>query len=432
VAPADPVLGWELSDPITDPTRIDTDADMLTDGFELTPYQNELRPPNPPGTRTPLQATSAERGDSDGDGVSDGLERSLGGNPRVSDLVNLQDTDRDGLVDALEASPYEITTRRAHGRTFVLEDVCRNSTCPAQPVSVLPGGATSNPGVADTDDDGLGDAEERELGLDAGNDDTDADGLTDFDEVRGFELRDLGVVRTNPLNEDTDNDKRTDGEEAGRVGAPWVVTVLLPETPPREAFSNPLRSDTDLDRLLDGDEQAFFADPTNHNTDGDRRYDFVEVEDGTRTYLPDVDVRLFFGSVSIAKTGDGGDTDAAEISWLFIPDRGPNNTMIGNGAAPVGGQVPLGDGWWELGSISTSELVWEEFFVNGDVRELDGGATDCRANFPGFGLPDGDLPGIMAGRDLVVGTTPWRLHRHVVCTSGNEFDITVNLAIRAF
>ena len=61
------------------------------------------------------------------------------------------------------------------------------------------------PGSADTDGDGLTDAQEQQLGTDPNNPDTDADGLTDGDEQN--------VHGTNPLVADTDGDGSTDGEE---------------------------------------------------------------------------------------------------------------------------------------------------------------------------------------------------------------------------
>jgi hypothetical protein len=57
----------------------------------------------------------------------------------------------------------------------------------------------------DSDCDGLTDDEERKLGTDPYNPDTDGDGLNDYQEVR--------IYFTNPLNPDTDGDGRTDYQE---------------------------------------------------------------------------------------------------------------------------------------------------------------------------------------------------------------------------
>jgi hypothetical protein len=57
----------------------------------------------------------------------------------------------------------------------------------------------------DSDGDGLSNTEEQELGTDNGDADSDADGLSDFLEVR--------ELKTDPLNADTDGDGANDGHE---------------------------------------------------------------------------------------------------------------------------------------------------------------------------------------------------------------------------
>ncbi|MCK4744688.1 hypothetical protein KAS41_01355 [Candidatus Parcubacteria bacterium] len=57
----------------------------------------------------------------------------------------------------------------------------------------------------DQDREGLYDFEEKKIGTDPNNHDTDNDGLDDYYEVR--------IYRTDPLNPDTDNDGYSDGEE---------------------------------------------------------------------------------------------------------------------------------------------------------------------------------------------------------------------------
>ncbi len=74
-----------------------------------------------------------------------------------------------------------------------------------------PGGAEENGEAAavdpgrDSDNDGLKDLEEAELGTDPKKIDSDDDGLFDNEEV--------GVYKTDPLNPDTDGDGFTDGSE---------------------------------------------------------------------------------------------------------------------------------------------------------------------------------------------------------------------------
>jgi len=106
-------------------------------------------------------------------------------------------------------------------------------------------------GSLDCDKDGLTDSEEKRLGSDPCNPDTDGDGLTDFDEVRTF--------RTNPLKQDTDGDGLTDFQEI------------------RTHTTDPLNPDTDNDGLQDGQEIARKTDPKNPDTDGDGLTDGDEV-----------------------------------------------------------------------------------------------------------------------------------------------------------
>jgi len=92
----------------------------------------------------------------------------------------------------------------------VVETVTPTATTPTQT-------ATSNVSVdmanekllfgeaLDSDQDGLDDAREKQIGTDPNNPDTDNDGLNDSDEVI--------IWKTNPLNPDTDGDKYPDGTE---------------------------------------------------------------------------------------------------------------------------------------------------------------------------------------------------------------------------
>ena len=73
-------------------------------------------------------------------------------------------------------------------------------------------------GDIDSDGDGLTDREEMALGTDPFNPDTDGDGLTDGEEVK--------MYHTDPLNPDTDGDGLTDGAEVHV----WHTDPLNPDT----------------------------------------------------------------------------------------------------------------------------------------------------------------------------------------------------------
>lgn len=72
---------------------------------------------------------------------------------------------------------------------------------PSHTITSTPSGEDNT----DTDKDGLTNSEEEKLGTKIDNIDSDSDGLSDREEVR--------VYKTNPLNNDSDNDTYKDGEE---------------------------------------------------------------------------------------------------------------------------------------------------------------------------------------------------------------------------
>jgi outer membrane protein OmpA-like peptidoglycan-associated protein len=130
-------------------------------------------------------------------------------------------------------------------------------------------------GTSDDDMDGLMLKEEKLLGTDPKNPDTDGDGLNDGEEVQKY--------KTDPLKADTDGDGLTDGDE-----------VLKYKTDPLKADTDndglndydelmkyktdPLKADTDGDGLNDGDEvMKYKTDPLKADTDGDGLKDGDEV-----------------------------------------------------------------------------------------------------------------------------------------------------------
>src|SRR5215211_7736628 len=118
-------------------------------------------------------------------------------------------------------------------------------------------------GVGDSDGDGLTNEREASLGTDPLKPDTDADGLTDLEEVETYE--------TNPLVADTDADRLSDSDE--------VKTHL----------TDPRNPDMDSDGRLDGDEIAGGTDPRNPDSDGDGLKDGDEIKLGTDPRNPDSD-----------------------------------------------------------------------------------------------------------------------------------------------
>jgi thrombospondin type 3 repeat protein len=591
-----------IADPVTDPMGRDTDFDGLTDSFELVPYKNAID--------LPMRQTSPEHPDSDGDGLTDGVERNLGGDPRLNDAVQFTDSDHDGLTDAQEvgddngdfviddqergnagwdvtvtqmaprldspdqvnkvvakaivasASPGEylvtgvqnlklgtvVTIKQesssfqttvdkiagvfgtdgfvTFGLPFTLGTsgadislaVCQNGTCPPQHVTTVQR-VYSSKFDADTDDDGLTDFEEHELGTNPGcalqtnasgqptvdckpnqatkdldrdgvrdGWDTDRDGLTDFQEVRGFKLQDGTTVKTKPTYVDTDNDRRTDGEEAGVPGGEFIVR--LPAGVAYQAFTNPTKADTDFDQLVDGDEQTFAIDPTKANTDADNQGDYSEVQVGRRPAVPDMVVKMNFVRLEVTKDGEK-DGDAGDFQFEFnavLPNGdhplvaysdnhqngtvptlqldklpgakplaadGSGNCPDGNAGGPCwhitkngtntvvridgGLSVPFtldGSGRVvDVGSVSTTDAVPEQFGISGFLQEMDGAENDavaCKVNiFPDiFGNP-ADGTGLVKGSQLRLGVNSMAVHRSGVSCGDGDLDFTLMVSYTA-
>ncbi len=125
--------------------------------------------------------------------------------------------------------------------TFTSPEIVGGTTLTFRLVVTDPGGLSSSDDVvisvrdADPDRDGLLNSQERMLGTNPNNADTDGDGLSDGDEVNRY--------HTNPLRADTDGDGLTDGAEVNTY------------------HTNPLNRDTDGDGLSDGQEITAHLNP---------------------------------------------------------------------------------------------------------------------------------------------------------------------------
>lgn len=130
-------------------------------------------------------------------------------------------------------------------------------------------------GSADPDNDGLTNNEEKQLGTDPHNADTDGDGLSDGDEVNKY--------RTAPLKADSDGDGLKDGEEATKYKtdpnkADTDGDGLNDGDEIKKYGTDALKADTDGDGLNDGQEVTTYkTDPLKSDTDGDGLNDSAEV-----------------------------------------------------------------------------------------------------------------------------------------------------------
>ncbi len=302
--------GYELwLDPPTDPNDGDSDDDGLIDGLEGygNPETNHTDPNNPDtdgdglgDLQEIILGTDPLNPDSDGDGVLDGDEFfKYGTNPAW------EDTDFDGLLDGEELFLYHTNPldpdSDGDGLTDGLEVLYYDT----------------DPMDEDQDNDGLTDWEELFVFYTSPRMyDTDGDGLSDYEEV--------AIYLTDPLKWDSDNDtiwylnefgeytfEMSDGQEVKLYG------------------TNPLSSDTDGDGIYDSyelylgsglipDFEPVLLDPNSNDTDSDGIIDFHEyqitnVSNIIHPYISFVIITPFNTSVVNPDTDGDGLLDGEEL-----------------------------------------------------------------------------------------------------------------------
>ena len=219
---------------------------------------------------------------------------------------------------------------------------------------------TSDPELQDTDADGLSDLDEVQRGTDPRDVDTDDDGLLDGDdrtpqdeptrsawrnqgivEVNGTFLGELdacpaGGAQLKPFVSSSDlpvPDDLLDGEELRG----WEVTVRANTY---HVSSNPCLPDTDGDGFLDDQEKRAGSDPRNRDTDGDGVTDWGDADPTADLYLSfrdlvvsstngtlgTVRVQLFTALTSAALVSPGNGTALLNVA----DSRGEtNSTTVG-------------------------------------------------------------------------------------------------------
>lgn len=149
------------------------------------------------------------------------------------------------------------TLEDAFGTSTILEDTDGDGLSDYDEVAIT----MTDPLVYDSDGNGISDGQE----------DPDGDGLTNQEE------RELGTA---PLNPDSDSDGLNDKEELDTFG------------------SDPLQPDTDGDGLNDGTEKQLGTDPNNADTDADG------VADGDATYTAEFTDEKSGSKLHATQTGD--------------------------------------------------------------------------------------------------------------------------------
>ncbi|HUF63632.1 MAG TPA: LamG-like jellyroll fold domain-containing protein [Verrucomicrobiales bacterium] len=261
--------------------------------------------------------------DSDGDGLTDAEEASLGTNPLDPD------TDKDGLTDGDEVN--------IHMTDPLLADTDGDGFSDKEELDF---GSDPLDAEADNDGDGLTDAEEFAAGTHPNNPDTDGDGLSDSEELNR-------IPPTDPTVADTDGDGLDDGREVNELG------------------TDPTNRDTDSDGLTDGFEVAQGYDPLDAASPGGG---------GPRITLPDHAWLFHEGAGETAEALFGGRTGSLDNGASFDPD----------GPFPEGGSV-LFDGTDD--EVNMGDLVFNgvtrfsmSFWIKPDSAGVDRGFWEALAN----------------------------------------------------
>ncbi|MBC7098841.1 hypothetical protein H5T52_06940 [Candidatus Bipolaricaulota bacterium] len=334
----------------TDPLNWDTDGDRISDLNELMATGGTYP------KRSFQQVSDPLDPDTDDDGLPDNIEYNGtglgtshgtgGSDDTVCPYVNDDDSDDDGLQDGHEDANHD----------GVITNTIGNSSSQGS-------GETSfcNP---DSDGDGLLDGEEEGLfgqgpvapegvstvvgqdgpALDptvpALDDDSDNDGLSDYEEVN--------ITHTDPLDADTDNDTISDADELICTGGSWPQRTFDQE-------SDPLDIDTDDDGLTDNIEYPGTGLGITRTTGGTR--------DLSCPYVNDAD------------SDDDGLQDGVE-------DANHDGTWGVNGSGVTIGSfdsqaAPASDGYYET-DLCNPDTDGDGLLDGEEVSQLGGGPTSGR------------------------------------------------------
>ena len=193
----------------------------------------------------------------------------------------------------------------------------------------------SGTGKSDPDMDGLTNEEESEVGTNPENPDSDADGLSDGDEVHKY--------KSNPLAVDTDNDGLSDYEEAINYktkpfNADSDGDGLSDKQEIIEYNTDPLLIDSDGDKISDSDEiLTYHTNPLKEDTDMDGLKDGREINqtltnpliaDSDKDLLTDGEEVNNYGTDPLSPDTDGGGVDDKTEIVRGTNPRNPNDDQV--------------------------------------------------------------------------------------------------------
>lgn len=268
----------------TDPLEEDTDLDGLADNQE---YQGIFVPPSNQFKSDPTHV------DTDGGTVSDGDEIINGTNPddHMDDIIFDVDQDDDSMDDCWEASYIAEPPVDCGSIDY---DVLANEWLPHN----------------DHDIDNCDNLCEHNYGGNPWIVDTDADGLTDGEEI---------VLLTRLWDSDTDDDMLLDGQEV------HGVQVTFPDNTNAVYTSNPRTVHTDGDGLTDYDEiVVHLTNPKLVDTDSDTLTDHAEITGFNITVMGQI--LTVYPKPYWADTDTDGLNDSVELMGVSVMST--NNTPM--------------------------------------------------------------------------------------------------------
>lgn len=230
----------------TDPNDADTDDDGVMDGNE----------PDVTGDADMDGLIGAKDPDSDNDGLFDGTEMGLdckGKGTAAGSTHCIADADSNTKTDPLDADTDD------GGAKDGSEDLNHNGAKDAGETDPTTGHGADDNDLKDDDSDGLTNGEEAAIGSDPKDADSDDDGVKDGDEKNPSDDTD-GDKLINVLDPDSDNDGLKDGTELG-LGCDDPATnkakgFCVPDGDLGATKTSPVDPDTDHGGVKDGNEDV--------------------------------------------------------------------------------------------------------------------------------------------------------------------------------
>lgn len=225
----------------------------------------------------------------DGSSVSKSIRLACGNWDYAEGLqVDTADNDGDGLINYLETY-YKTDKDKADSDGDSLNDYVELATVDTDPLKVDTNGNGVSDADEDCDADGIANANEIELGLDPAYYDSDYDTLSDYDEIY--------IYKTNPLNNDTDEDGAFDN---------WEL----------ENGTNPLEANSSFSvtSTYTSENQTVIPSVTVNNISGNQ-IDSLAIEEVTDNPLINENIPGYIGSAY--NFSINGSFDSAELSFKF-------------------------------------------------------------------------------------------------------------------